>query len=56
MLLVDWESLEAHTRGFRGSERYTQWKELLHHFYEQFPVVKHFASIEATGTAERTIT
>jgi heme-degrading monooxygenase HmoA len=31
-LLVYWETLEAHTVGFRGSERYQEWKNLLHHF------------------------
>jgi len=30
------------TEGFRGSERYAEWKRLLHHFYEPFPVVEHY--------------
>jgi heme-degrading monooxygenase HmoA len=42
LLLVEWETLEAHTVGFRGSEAYQEWRELLHHFYEPFPVVEHF--------------
>jgi heme-degrading monooxygenase HmoA len=42
LLLVHWESLEAHTVGFRGSEPYQEWKELLHHFYDPFPVVEHY--------------
>ncbi len=42
LLLVRWETLEAHTQGFRGSERYQQWKQLLHHFYDPFPVVEHY--------------
>ena len=42
LLLVRWESLEAHTEGFRGSEAYGRWRELLHHFYEPFPEVTHF--------------
>jgi heme-degrading monooxygenase HmoA len=42
LLLVDWESLEAHTEGFRGSEAYQEWRALLHHFYDPFPVVEHF--------------
>jgi heme-degrading monooxygenase HmoA len=42
LLLVEWETLEAHTEGFRTSEAYQQWRALLHHFYDPFPVVEHF--------------
>lgn len=42
LLLVEWETLEAHTQGFRGSDRYAEWKRLLHHFYEPFPLVEHY--------------
>lgn len=42
LLLVNWQSLEAHTIGFRGSPQYQQWKALLHHFYQPFPCVEHY--------------
>ena len=42
LLLVRWESLEDHTIGFRHSDRYEQWRDLLHHFYEPFPLVEHY--------------
>ncbi|MBA3920980.1 MAG: antibiotic biosynthesis monooxygenase [Nostocaceae cyanobacterium] len=42
LLLVRWETLEAHTIGFRQSPEYQTWKQLLHHFYEPFPVVEHY--------------
>ena len=42
LLLVRWTSLEAHTTGFRGSPQYQEWKRLLHHFYDPFPVVEHY--------------
>lgn len=45
LLLVRWESLEAHETGFRGSPQYQQWKRLLHHFYEPFPVVSHYTAV-----------
>jgi heme-degrading monooxygenase HmoA len=45
LLLVEWESLEAHTQGFRGSAAYEEWRKLLHHFYEPFPVVEHFEPV-----------
>ncbi|MCZ4561367.1 antibiotic biosynthesis monooxygenase [Rhodococcus sp. IEGM 1401] len=43
LLLVEWGCLEDHTEGFRKSDEYQKWKTLLHHFYEPFPVVEHFA-------------
>jgi heme-degrading monooxygenase HmoA len=45
LLLVQWETLEDHTIGFRGSAEYQDWKALLHHFYEPFPTVEHFNQI-----------
>lgn len=45
LLLVEWETLEAHTEGFRQSSEYQQWKALLHHFYDPFPVVEHFSPV-----------
>lgn len=45
LLLVQWESLEDHTIGFRGSAEYQNWKALLHHFYEPFPTVEHFTMV-----------
>ncbi|MFF2345683.1 antibiotic biosynthesis monooxygenase family protein [Pseudarthrobacter sp. NPDC058119] len=46
LLLVEWESLEDHTEGFRGSPEYQQWRSLLHRFYEPFPEVEHFTLVE----------
>ena len=45
LLLVWWDSLEAHTEGFRGSPQYQEWKRLLHPFYDPFPVVEHYAPL-----------
>ena len=45
ILLVEWETLEAHTIGFRTSEQYLEWKKLLHHYYNPFPVVEHYVNI-----------
>ena len=42
LLLVRWETLEDHTIGFRHSDRYERWRELLHPFYEPFPLVEHY--------------
>jgi heme-degrading monooxygenase HmoA len=42
LLLVRWRSLADHTDGFRKSAPYQEWKRLLHHFYDPFPVVEHY--------------
>jgi heme-degrading monooxygenase HmoA len=49
LLLVEWEELEDHTVGFRGSAEYEEWRRLLHHFYDPFPVVEHFAPVLAAA-------
>ena len=46
ILLVRWETLEDHTIGFRESKEYQDWKSLLHHFYDPFPLVEHFEEID----------
>ena len=50
ILLVQWERVEDHTVGFRGSNRYQEWKALLHHFYDPFPEVEHYELAFAQGT------
>jgi heme-degrading monooxygenase HmoA len=46
ILLVKWEKLTDHTEGFRRSKEYQEWKGLLHHFYDPFPVVEHYEDIK----------
>jgi len=50
VLLVRWESLEAHEKGFRGSAAYEEWKQLLHHFYDPFPVVSHYEPVDGAAS------
>ena len=45
LLVVRWNTIEDHTVGFRQSEGYKEWKKLLHHFYDPFPVVEHYKRI-----------
>lgn len=45
ILLVNWETLESHTKGFRNSKEYQEWKNLLHHFYDPFPTVEHYEEV-----------
>jgi heme-degrading monooxygenase HmoA len=53
ILLVRWQSLEAHEIGFRQSPEYQEWKKLLHHFYDPFPVVSHYANVESLAHLSR---
>ena len=49
VLLVNWQTLEAHTVGFRGSPEYQDWKRMLHHFYDPFPTVEHYQVVLPTA-------
>lgn len=53
MLLVRWTSVEAHEVGFRQSEGYQRWKQLLHHFYDPFPTVLHYEVAAGPGIGPR---
>ena len=46
MLLVEWDSVEAHEVGFRKSPRYQEWRKLVHHFYDPFPTVMHYEAVK----------
>jgi len=45
LLLVRWENVAAHEEGFRKSERYQEWKKMLHHYYDPFPTVLHYEPV-----------
>ncbi|MGR6965571.1 antibiotic biosynthesis monooxygenase family protein [Geodermatophilus sp. URMC 61] len=52
LLLVEWERLEDHTEGFRGSAGYERWRELLHGSYDPFPTVEHSSDVLTVGPAD----
>ena len=49
LLLVEWDRLEDHTEGFRGSAGYKEWRGLLHRFYDPFPAVEHFQTVSTVS-------
>ena len=53
LLLVKWQTLEAHEVGFRQSAQYQTWKRLLHHFYDPFPSVSHYEGVEGVAGEKR---
>ena len=42
LLLVRWETLEAHTEGFRGSPLFQQWRAVIGPFFDGAPEVEHY--------------
>lgn len=46
VLLLEWDTLEDHTVGFRGSSLHGEWRGLVAEFFAQPPFVEHF---ELTG-------
>jgi heme-degrading monooxygenase HmoA len=50
VMLVEWDDLEAHTVGFRESERFTQWRAAIGQFFDGLPRVEHFTDVPATLT------
>ena len=48
VLLAEWDDLEAHTVGFRESERFTRWRELIGPFFDGAPRVEHVVDVPAT--------
>ena len=44
ILLIRWETLEAHTIGFRTSELFKEWRALIGEYFDSPPVVQHFES------------
>lgn len=42
LLLVEWETLDDHTVGFRESELFVRWRELIGPYFASPPEVSHF--------------
>jgi heme-degrading monooxygenase HmoA len=51
VLLVEWDDLEAHTVGFRESDRFTRWRALISPFFDGPPRVEHFTDVPADARA-----
>lgn len=45
VLLIRWETLEDHTKGFRESELFKEWRALIGPFFETPPAVQHYEMI-----------
>jgi heme-degrading monooxygenase HmoA len=45
VLLVEWESVEAHLDNFRATDRFTQWRALIGPYFNGAPRVEHFTDV-----------
>lgn len=51
ILLIEWDSIEAHTVGFRGSENFGRWRAVVGPFFDGTPNVEHFDQVVSYPTA-----
>ena len=52
LLLIEWDSLEDHVQGFRESELFVRWRELVGPYFAEAPEVAHYtAPVVALGSA-----
>jgi len=47
VLLVEWDSVDAHLDNFRATERFGQWRGLIGPYFAAPPVVEHFTDVPA---------
>ena len=47
VLLVEWDSVEAHLKNFRATERFTTWRGHIGPYFDGAPVVEHFLDVTA---------
>jgi heme-degrading monooxygenase HmoA len=45
VLLVEWDSVDAHIENFRATERFTAWRGLIGPYFDGAPRVEHFADL-----------
>jgi heme-degrading monooxygenase HmoA len=49
VLLVEWDSVEAHERNFRATERFTQWRAAIGPYFTAPPYVEHFIDVDSAA-------
>lgn len=45
VLLVEWDSIEAHLDNFRATDRFVQWRAAIGPHFATPPVVEHFIDV-----------
>jgi len=47
VLLVEWDSVEAHLDNFRATDRFGRWRALIGPYFDGAPRVEHFTDVPA---------
>jgi heme-degrading monooxygenase HmoA len=45
MLVVEWDSVEAHMEGFRKSEAFTKWREIVGPYFAYLSEMAHYREV-----------
>lgn len=45
VLMIEWDTVEAHTVGFRESENFPKWRALIGPYFAGDPRVEHFSDV-----------
>ena len=45
LLLIEWDSVEAHLQGFRESDLFVRWRELIGLYFATAPEVEHYNAV-----------
>ena len=45
VLLIEWDSVEAHEANFRQTERFVTWRAAIGPYFASPPVVEHFVDV-----------
>lgn len=46
VLLVEWDSVEAHEVNFRQTERFGRWRALIRPYFANPPLVEHYEDVD----------
>ncbi len=46
VLLVEWDSVDAHEENFRGTERFTTWRAAIGPYFDGPPDVQHATDVD----------
>jgi heme-degrading monooxygenase HmoA len=46
VLLVEWDTVEAHIENFRNTDRFTKWRTAIGPYFAEPPRVEHFNDID----------
>lgn len=42
VMIVEWDSVETHVEGFRNTDRWVRWRDLIAPHFDRPPFIEHF--------------